>query len=295
MYSGAGFYGIRKVLLAYARLPGFFPLPVAVQHGWQRFATAFETSGYPPEIWVSSQRIASEYEKFYPKNKIRVVGSFFCYLMELFKKDLPPAARKGSICIPPHSSHFVSTEYLIKDFVRTLDDLAEEYRPVTVMLYYLDMNSSTVEEYEKNGYRVVCNGSLFDENFIKNFVRNVYDKQHCIFSEVGSGVMFSSYLGLNLFHIDIESRYINRGENNFTDEMRSRVENFDKKLLVSLNGDAVSLELGSMHMLTPEELRKALIRNYFTWSFVSGMVRRIVGGLLRKIGILSPLKDVRAD
>ena len=71
MYPGAGFYGIKEILLAYANLPKFLPLPVAVQHGWQRYASSFEASAMPPEIWVWSQRIATELEEFYPKNKIR--------------------------------------------------------------------------------------------------------------------------------------------------------------------------------------------------------------------------------
>lgn len=279
MYAGAGFYGIRETLLAYAKLPGFLPLPVAVQHGWLRYATTFETSGNPPEIWVDSQRIASELAAFYPKNKIRIVGSFYYYLMGLLKNELPPVVRSGSICIPPHSSHFVSTVYSVEDFAHKLTKLGNEYKPITVMLYFLDMISSTIETYEKYGFKVVSNGSLFEANFLKNFVRNVHDKQHCIFSELGSGVLFAADMGLNLIHIDIESRHVNLGQKHGTDEQRSGIKMFDEKFIRSLDKDQVALELGKRYLLSPSELRKAILRNYFTWSFAKRLAINVLGGI----------------
>lgn len=279
MYAGAGFYGIRETLLAYAKLPGFFPLPVAVQHGWLRYATTFEASGNPPEIWVDSQRIASELEAFYPKKRIRIIGSFYYYLLALLRDDLSPVVRSGSICIPPHSSHLVSTVYAVEDFARKLNELGDEYKPITVMVYYLDMISSTVEIYEKYGFKVVSNGSLFEVNFLKNFVRNVHDKQHCIFSDLGSGVLFAADMGLNLVHMDIESCYVNLGQKHGTDEQRSGIKMFDEKFMRSLDKERVSLELGKPYLLSPSELRRAILRNYFTWRFV----RRLAGNLVRSI------------
>lgn len=282
MYAGAGFYGIRETLLAYAKLPGFLPLPVAVQHGWLRHATTFETSGNPPEIWVDSQRIASELEAFYPKNKIRIVGSFYCYLMALLKSELPPVVRSGSICIPPHSSHFVSTVYSVEDFARKLNELGSEYKPITVMLYFLDMISSTIETYEKFGFKVVSNGSLFEANFLKNFVRNVHDKQHCIFSDLGSGVLFAADMGLNLIRIDVESSYVNLGQKHGTDEQRSSVKMFDETFLRSLDKEQISLELGKSYLLSPSELRRAILRNYCTWSFARRLAGHGLGGIFHE-------------
>lgn len=279
MYAGAEFYGIRETLLAYAKLPGFLPLPVAVQHGWLRYATTFETSGNPPEIWVDSQRIASELEAFYPKNQIRIVGSFYYYLMALLKNELPPVVRSGSICIPPHSSHFVSTVYSVEDYARKLNELGNEYKPITVMVYFLDMINSTIETYEKYGFRVVSNGSLFEVNFLRNFVRNVHDKQHCIFSDLGSGVLFAADMGLNLVRMDIDSRYINLGQKHGTDEQRSSIKMFDEKYIRSLDKDQVALELGKRYLLSPRELREAILRNYFTRCFA----KRLAVNVLRSI------------
>jgi hypothetical protein len=285
MFPGTGFYGIRQILLAYANLPSFLPLPIAIQHGWQRFAHAFEASANPPEIWVWSPRLAAELEKFYPVNRIRVVGSFFCYLMATIKDTLPKKVKKGSVCIPPHSSHFARTGYSVDEFARTLYALGDDFKPITVMLYYLDMDEQTVSTYEKFGFKVVSNGTLSDVNFLNNFVINVYDKKHCIFSDLGSGVFFAADLGLNLVRINIQSTVVNLGNKHITEKMISEVSNFDEAFLLAMNGNSISEELGTRHMLSPKELRCAILKNYFTWNFAHAFGRRIGGAVLRRMGL----------
>src|SRR3569832_14339 len=287
MYPGAGFYGIREIFLAYAGLPRFLPLPVAVQHGWQCSGHAFEASAKPPEIWVWSPRMAAEVEVYYPAKRIRVVGSFYCYLKRLMKNELPQVEKRGSICIPPHSSHFTSTDYPIEEFVRQLDKLGDEFKPITVMLYYLDMNSQTVDMYESFGFKVVSNGSLFDECFLRRFVHNVYDKQHCLFSDLGSGVFFAADMGLNLVRFDIESRFVNRGNEHTTDEYISKAKMFDEEFFRSLGETRPSSELGESYMLSPGEMRKLIHRNYFTWRFVTRSARWVAGKVLRSMGLFS--------
>jgi len=280
LYPGAGFYGIREILLAYARLPSFFRLPVAVQHGWCRFATAFEADETPPEIWVWSQRSASEFEAFYPKKKIRIIGSYYYYLMELLKNELPPAERRGSICIPPHSSSLVSNEYSVEDFARKLYELGDEYKPITIMLYYLDMKSNTIAGYEKFGFKVVTNGSLYEADFLKKFVLNVYDKQHCIYSDMGSGILFAADMGLTLIHIDIDNSLVNKGSKYHTDKMILQVKTFDENFIQSLDKSQIALELGKSYLLSPSELRRVIFSNYFTWLFTKRLAGYVLTGVI---------------
>lgn len=285
MYPGARFYGIGRTLLAYAGLPTFLPFPVALQHGWQRHAHAFEALANPPEIWVWSPRMAAEMEAFYPAKRVRTIGSFFCYLKPQMISSLQKVEKRGSICIPPHSSHCAATEYSSEDFARRLAELGDEYKPITVMLYYLDMNSDTVEMYQRLGFKVVSNGSLFDDDFLKRFVHNVYDKQYCIFSDLGSGVVFAADLGLSLVHFDIESRVVNHGNAYITDEYISKTKVFDEEFLRSLNSSLLSSELGESCVLSPAELRKLILSNYFTWQFVRTATRRVGGIVLRGLGL----------
>jgi hypothetical protein len=293
MYPGASFYGLKKIFLSYAGLPTFLPLPVAVQHGWQIHATAFEASASPPEIWVWSERTALELEEFYPPKKIRVVGSFFCYLRILLNKEFPLVNRRGSICIPPHSSHFASVDYSVEDFACALNELGDEVKPVTVMLYYLDVDERVVAAYEKFGFKVVSNGSLFSDEFLNKFIFNVADKKSCIFSDFGSGVLFASDLGLNLIRICVESRVVNRGNEYIKDGVIDDVNLFCDNLMGKIICDEVDFELGASNLLSPREIRRLIFKNYFTFNFVATSFRKIVTVFLRGVGLKNKVVPLR--
>lgn len=284
MFPGGEFYGIKEILLGYAKLPRFLPLPVAIQHGWQRFATAFEVSANPPEIWVWSPRLAGELEAFCPRSRIRIVGSVFYYLLDIMKSKLPVKTAQGSICIVPHSSHLTKTDYSPERFVELLRKLDDDLKPVTVMLYYLDMNEHTVGVYEGAGFRVVSNGTLYDKSFLQNYISHVYDKKYCIYSELGSGVLFASELGVKLYRIDVQSTIVNRGNTHITAEMVSAVPKFDDEFVITMNERKVAEELGRQFVMSPRALRWLIMRNYFTWRFVRTLLLRVGGKVLRGAG-----------
>ena len=285
MFPGCEFYGIRETLLGYAKLPKFLPLPVAVQHGWQRFAHGFEASARPPEIWVWSSRLAKELEELYPANRIRIVGAFFYYLLDKIKAELPVKAMQGSICIPPHSSHLAKTGYSLQRYIESLAQLASEMKPITVMLYYLDMDEYTVGLYEKAGYKVVSNGTLYDAQFLRNFITNVYDKKYCIYSDLGSGVLYASELGLIPVRIDVQSTVVNQGNAHITNKMLSAVDKFDDEFVTKMSESVIKEEMGRQYVLSPQAMRALILRNYFTWQFVRTATRRVGGTVLRRLGL----------
>jgi len=228
MFPGSNFYGIKEEILAYARLPAFLPLPVAIQHGWQRVATSFEASKKPPEIWVWSERLARDQERLYPRSRIRIVGAPFCYMLEALKGELPAAQRLGSICIPPHSSHHAKVIYSHQRYIEILSQMEDKYKPIIVMLYYLDMDDYTVSLYEAAGFNVVSNGSLYDKDFLRKFVMNCHDKIYCIYSGLGSGVLYASELGMELVRISVEEKLVNMGNTHLTEETVSASADFDE-------------------------------------------------------------------
>lgn len=293
MFPGVNFYGIKQLLLSYAGLPRWLPFPVAVQHGWLRLPTSFESNAFPPEIWVWSHRIKAEMEKFYPSEKIRVVGSFFCYLMKIIGKSMPPVEPCGSICIPPHSSHFTKTGYSAEDFARKVELLGDEYKPITVMLYYLDMEDEVVKIYERRGFKVVSNGSLFSSEFLFNFVKNVYGKKHCIYSDMGSGVFFAAELGLTAVHVEIPSSMTNMGDAHVTEDFILAAKNFDKGLSSGVGKTWMLDELGKECLISPKEMRAILLKNYRTKRFVYVLFRSLCGKVLRRILQLAGLRECK--
>lgn len=281
MFPGSDFYGIKKILLNYSGLPDFLPLPVAVQHGWQRFAHAFEASANPPEIWVWSQRLKDELKIFYPARKIRVVGCFFNYLLVNQGIKANFDNKIGSICIPPHSSHFAETIYSIDDFIDCLNKLDEVHKPIAIMLYYLDMSKSTIAAYERAGFKVVTNGALFDDQFLNRFVSHVSGKRYCIYSDLGSGVFYAASLGAEPLRIDLPSQVVNKGNHYITEKMISESSAFDDEFVKSMTAAQIKEEMGMDFMLSPAEMRALIIKNFFTLSFAKMFIRRALGAPYR--------------
>lgn len=286
MYPGSSFYGIKKILLKHAKLPEFLPFPFAVQHGWQRIAHNYEAGSRPPEIWVWSARIADDLARFYPRKKIRVAGSFFCYHIQSVKEDIRCGPNKmGSICIPPHSSHHAKTLYSAENFAKYLSRLPDEYKPIRVMLYYLDMTQEVMETYQKYGFDIVTNGELTDDAFIDRFVKNINGKKYCIFSDLGSGVLFSLNLGLLPYQVSIASSIDNHGNPYLSESYISDSKKFDEDFLTKLDEKSCNEELGEKYLMSSRHMRRVILRGYLKKEFLITVIRRLGGKVLRKCGL----------
>lgn len=285
MTIGINYYGLNRILMEYAGLPAQLPLPVAVQHGWQRYPTTYESQDKPPEVWVWTDRIAREYEQFFRKDQIRVVGSFFCYLYDSVRHTLPAPQHQGSIVIPTHSSHFARVEVSSEGYAEMLHGLKDEFKPITVMLYYLDMTERNIQAYKKRGFDVVSNGTLFSDDFLHNFIRHVHGKKYCIFNEPGSGVFYAGYMGLKPYYFGPDVVLVNNTNPHLTEEFRKRSSEFDKNFLKSLTIEHLIEELGANRLLSPDEMRNCILKNYtpmvvlkLVKNIMSWNLRRLIGG-----------------
>lgn len=268
MYSGTDFYGINEIFMNYAGLPGYIPLPVAVQHGWQYQPTTFEIDSNPPEIWIWSERMADLYSQKFPNHRVRVIGSFFCYICNELKGRLPIVEKKGSIVIPNHSTHHIGVKYSAEEYAKLLNNLDEKYKPISVLLYYLDLNESTIQAYTKYGFDIRCNGSLYDSKFLYNFINNVYDKEYFITpGDFGSATFYAMYLGLKPYIFGPISSYYGSGAIYKRDIARIKASENDELGLLrhinnNLNMDTVNQELGVDYLLPKKELREIILKNY---------------------------------
>jgi hypothetical protein len=285
MFSGANYYGIKKILLQYAGLPTWFPLPVAVQHGWQPKSTGYESSSNPPEIWVWSKRIQEDYRKKGNGSCVRSIGSPLNYLLKNLGIDLKNCInpRRGSICIPPHSTHHAQVVLSHDELIRRIKDLHDDYGPYLSMLYYLDMNDEIVEKYKRFGIDTVSNGSLFSDDFIDSFVANVIDKKHCFFSEMGTAIFFASLIGLKPIYMNMDSSCIDNGDPYFYTKDDLLAEGYIF-LPDSLNDmDFVESEMGVDCVITKAEMRGLILRNYMTRRFVIKFIKTAIRTALRPL------------
>lgn len=278
MFPGIA-YGNRSVLLSHAGLSWMRRLPVAVQHGWYLYAIAAECSSDPPEMWVWSERIAKDFEKYFPAERIRIVGSYFCYLYNSVKHKLPSCIPLGSIVIPSHSTGDISYEYAVAEYARRLNELGDEYKPIRVMIHPLDLDEEYVNEYRNYDFEVVCNGN--GKDFIENFIKNVHGKKYCIYPEAGSGLLYAIYMGLRPLHLTVESIHTNRGNLWMKDKPSAEEDRVWKLMCLEPTPSLVEKELGVEYLLSSREMRRVLIKNYFTRRFLTHFATRAMQKLWR--------------
>ncbi len=283
MFAGTNFYGIKKILLTYARLPLWLPFPVAVQHGWQRVSTSFEKSTSPPEIWVWSDRIRNDYLLKGNGRKVRCIGAPFLYLLQNIQFERETLF-SGSVCIPPHSSQFTELEYSTKDFIKSVKSLGSDYTPAVAMIYYLDLKPQIVSSFEDHGISTVSNGSIYDDDFLVNFIHNVGGKKYCIFTEIGSGNFFCTFLGIRSVRVLLDVKHTNQGNVHFSSESDgiSKFKKNDDFFIENINNiNFVKEELGYLNMITSEEMRWLIIRNIFSLSYIKYPFRRLFGRIFK--------------
>jgi hypothetical protein len=251
--SGADFYGIQRVLLRYAGLPDLRAFPYAVQHGWQHAASRYEADHDPQEIWAWSTRIGRDMARYFPSERIRVVGSPYLYLPPL-PSDRPAIGRDGAVYVLPHSSHFTKVGFLSANLLDLLSDIRRKEGRCDAMVYYLDVSPQLCALLKSANIAMVMNGGLWTSTFLENCRRNLRLYRCLYYSAFGSAVLFARHEGLQVFYIDLVHRLV-QSENLYVNELQesSAFEPVGKDL-------EQDDEIGSRHVLPPDQLRSLIIR-----------------------------------
>lgn len=201
-YGTASYYGIGEILRAYSGFSSRLPLPVSVQHGWYLIATRHDAVRSAPENWYWSKNIEKLHRENFPGIKTRSVGSPFLYLLKLLGyKTSYLEERSGSIVFPCHSSDYIRTACDYEAYAVMLDRLPDVYKPVTVCVYHLDQDESTIRPFVDKGFRITTNGnSLYDPDFLYNYVENVKSKRYAFSNEPTSALIYAVAMGLDAYH-----------------------------------------------------------------------------------------------
>lgn len=203
---GSDFYGIDHTLLHYAGLQNYRGFPFAVQHGWQHAATRFEADGDPLEIWAWSDRACEGIAAYFPRNRIRVVGSPYLYLDSIEDEGAVP--ERSALYILPHSSHFARIGLSLDDLKSLLSELAAADGGCDVLAYYLDVSEALCGALAATRSRVLVNGGLWSTGFLRTFRANIRRYRRVHYSSFGSAVLFARFEGRETSYIALESRVL---------------------------------------------------------------------------------------
>jgi hypothetical protein len=191
LVGSVNYYGTEKIFRKYCGYSRWLPLPVSMQHGWSLLPVRHDALRNVGENWYWSKEIESAYMKNFPGIKTRAVGAPFLYhLKNIGYQEMPYKERKGSIVFPAHSSKYVSVNFNYEMYANMLNDLPDEYKPLTICLYHLDQEKGMDLPFREKGFIVVNNGSNLDqEDFLSNYVDNTRDKRYSFFNDPTSALI----------------------------------------------------------------------------------------------------------
>lgn len=203
IYPTVPFYGHGSILKRYAGIPEWVPLPFGVQHGWTTYPHNADFRNGARRVVVWSAHIRDMYRERYPSIEFFEIGAPFLYLLASTGIASGDALeRRGSIVFPVHSSHLVDVAYSFAEFAEELRALPDIYHPVTVCMYYVDLERGRDQEFRKAGFNVVSAGkSRLSRDFLARFVALTSPRRFAFSNHLSSALFYANALGLPAFLI----------------------------------------------------------------------------------------------
>jgi hypothetical protein len=292
IFGSASYYGIGKILRQYSNFPAFLPLPVNVQHGYVGGGVhRHDARRDAPENWFWDEYTRKSHMKAFPGIKGRTVGAPFLYLLRNINySSLQKTEKSGTIVFPSHSSALVTVSADFGAFAQQLEQLPDDFHPITVCAYHIDLDRGVYQPFIDKGFKVVINGrSLYEKAFQDNFIDNAKDKKFAISNKICTALFFANALGLISYQLGPASvseicdpHYLETIKKDKLEKYNATVEEYftfpDAEYEVQKK--FVLQQLGQDHMLSPEEMNKLL------WSHAISIKYAVV---LIKITVLSLL------
>lgn len=263
MHGSNGHYSHRTILNRYAGVPEGTPLPGLLQHGWNHDLGAVRGDVLiprPDPFFLWNRRNLDHCQRAGLDHAV-AVGAPFLYLPPA---EAPPAAPRSLIAIPLHSWEKVKIQQDFEQYAAALAQIAEQFRQVTVSLYWFDyQDPANRAVFERRGMQVVTVGARDgNPNFLLDQRRMLLQHSHVTSNRVQTGLFYALALGLRGFlygpPMGVEDR-IDRSGELFDAWQRREFAELDWQRFG--DDDLTWLgerELGKEFVNTPEQLRDLL-------------------------------------
>ena len=270
-FEANNFYGMASILQSYAGFSQDSVLNAVVPHGINlsdTFVWEAEVKAPVPAIFYHSRHVKHSYAKAIQEHGIHKFlipcASPFLYVVEQLK-SLPRPERKGTIFFPAHSTHHIIAEMDYEALAEKLENLPEEFQPVTICLYWKDYNLGREKPFKDRGMNIVSAGHMYDPLFLYRFYHLCSRHQYASSNEIGSHLFYSVKAGCSYFYFDeIKSFYtvnhnvpVSSGGETLVDELK----NMFRDPQVSMSEAQMSLvdyHLGIQYLRTPTSLYNQL-------------------------------------
>lgn len=283
-YDPSKYYGIGQIFKLYSGFPLELPCPVSIQHGWKISSTQFDARDEAAENWYWSHGIEQAHKQDFNSVATRTVGAPFLYaLRNINYKPLPESERKGSIVFPAHSSANISVSFDFGAYGDLLANLPDQYKPITICMYYLDREKNYDQPFIDRGFEIVDNGDKNSPEFIYKFIQNSQEKRYAFSNQMTSALLFASAMGLKSFFYGPTFTTDSRDENyrgiDYNEYQREwekrycdffRFPNADQEKQKAI----VDQELGSDHVYPPHQIHRLLWKCAKDPKYVGALVKQ---------------------
>lgn len=274
------FYGDLHALLDYSglQLLTMPPLNLGLQHGYVFEIRDWEKSKLNKRNIVWSRALVDMYRQYTDNPDVYAVGAAFFYAKSLFDNNTITEEKrrlgKNLLAFPMHSQTHVDTNYDPNKFLNILLEERKRFDTVRVCMYWKDILRGSHKVFEDAGFECVCNGHLFDPNFLRR-QKTLFELADATISNgVGSHIGYSLFMGKPHCLIDDEYEYVNIKKGGDAKDLTEveGTENFKKVKNAFLNNTEYNITQqqravvdefwGISDMKSPEELKKMFLKLY---------------------------------
>lgn len=199
-FDEPSYYGGYYILSQYAGLDMFIlpPKNLGIQHGYSFEILEWEKAKMNRRNLVWSKKMVQMYQSICENPHIYAIGAPFFYAKSLLddaeiekeKKRLG----KNLLAFPMHSSICTDTNYDPSTFLAVLKAERKNFDSVRVCLYWKDILRGKHKLYQDSGFECVCNGHIFDLNFLKRQKSLFMIADATISNGVGSHIGYSIFM-----------------------------------------------------------------------------------------------------
>ena len=237
------FYGQASLIRKYAKYSR--PIKVVYEHSLPIHNLIWDHDKLSnlDVAFVSSNFRLEVYKKQKAKQFVFNIGSILNYAISLsdpiFAKNgyKSNEERTGSIYFPSHSTHHIKSTIDSDAIISKLQKLPDVYKPVTICMYWKDIQHGEHENYLKHGFKIVSAGHIYDKLFYFRLFDILKNFKYTLGSSFGSFIFHAARSGsLVVFPKELENlkeAYVISTENFADKDLESRLkiaDEFDKKV-----------------------------------------------------------------
>ncbi|WP_226389031.1 hypothetical protein [Penaeicola halotolerans] len=190
-------YGFGKELRRFAKIPSFFPLRINAHHGiymWDKPHPREYTNSHLAML-VFSESYKEQWDKLSNKPCYVIKHPFLLY-KKRNKIKYEGEENKGSVFFLVHSSTDIDASYDPYEIIEKLKSLPDEFKPVTICLYYMDILKDRHLPFIDNGFTCVTAGHMYNTEFIDNFYQILTNHKYALSNQIGSHTFYTLDLGV---------------------------------------------------------------------------------------------------